>query len=118
VNYFCLAVLIFIGAFLRHPLAFFAVGCATFTTLCLNDLFSHAVRHAPQPRTPPLAGADASRAQRARRAHRTQSAPAARRQAAQPDCHVCSLECSRLRLARLTRRTPQQRARWQTVFAQ
>ena len=45
-NYFCLAVLIFIGAFLRHPLAFFAVGCATFTTLCLNDLFSHAVRHA------------------------------------------------------------------------
>ena len=46
VNYFCLAVLIFIGAFLRHPLAFFAVGCATFTTLCLNDLFSHAVRHA------------------------------------------------------------------------
>ena len=46
VNYFCLAVLIFMGAFLRHPLAFFAVGCATFTTLCLNDLFSHAVRHA------------------------------------------------------------------------
>lgn len=46
VNYFCVAVLLFVGAFVRHPLAFFAVGAAAFTTLCLNDSFSHAVRRA------------------------------------------------------------------------
>jgi hypothetical protein len=73
VNYFCVVVLLFVGAFLRHPLAFFAVGCAAFTTLCLNDSFSHAVRHAKYACSalravltqPPPATASASCARRA-----------------------------------------------------
>jgi len=44
VNYFALVVLSFVVAFLRNPLAFFAVGFAALTTLCLNDSFAHTVR--------------------------------------------------------------------------
>jgi hypothetical protein len=46
VNYFLIVVLLFVGAFVRYPLAFFAAAGAVFTTLCLNDSFSHTIRHA------------------------------------------------------------------------
>ena len=95
VNYFCVVVLLFVGAFLRHPLAFFAVGCAAFTTLCLNDSFSHAVRHAMYARTSMRAAlTPLPTTQRARRAHGAQAAPAARRQAAEPDSHVRLARCA------------------------
>jgi hypothetical protein len=46
VNYFLIVVLLFVVAFVRYPLAFVAAAGAVFTTLCLNDSFSHTIRRA------------------------------------------------------------------------
>ncbi len=60
VNYFVLVVLAFVVAFVRHPLAFVAIGGAVFTTLCLNDSFSHTIRRAGVARCHAHRSADAA----------------------------------------------------------